>query len=83
MKSFGQFIVEQVKKSQQKQFILNKDEFSRFVNYPGRRMATIHDTLGPHYKHIYWDHINRPHVVPDVDPKKVLSNINAEIRIKK
>jgi hypothetical protein len=41
-------------KAQRKEFQLTREQFKILVSLPGYRGAGLHETMGPHYKDIYW-----------------------------
>ena len=67
-------------KSRAKTYHLNADEFRRLMKLPGYGSATIHETLGPYWRHLFkGPHPNGPYYV--VRGKLSLKEVLAAVKI--
>lgn len=60
------------RKRDRREFLLNHVEMQKVATLPGFRGATLHETMGPNWRDIYWSPINRCYVVVGMTRAQVL-----------
>lgn len=66
-----------VTRRQQRELRPTADQFRALMRIPGFAGATVHETLGPHYRHIFWHpNTNAPFTVRgDITLVEVLARL--------